>query len=203
MMSDESSPTRTYRLKKRADKMVETRQRIAEAAAELHGTVGPANTTFSAVAQRAGVQRQTVYRHFPTETDLFGACSAHFFNENPLPDLEAWREIQDPSQRLELALNELYAYYQRTEQMLSNVLRDAELLEALQPTLVPMQSFLAEAAELLAAGRGARGRRRHILETATRHAVDFRAWQSLAGGNRITRDEAIGLAGALIEAAAR
>ena len=119
------SSKRKYKLKKRADEMAETRRRITEAAVGLHGTVGPARTTLSAVAERAGVQRHTVYRHFPSEADLFGACSAHFFTANPWPDLESWRAIDDPHQRLARALDELYAYYERTEAMFSNVLRDA------------------------------------------------------------------------------
>jgi len=182
--------------------MAETRRRIAEAAVDLHGTVGPARTTLSAVAKRAGVQRHTVYRHFPSEAELFRACSAHFFTANPWPDLEPWRAIADPHQRLARALDELYAYYDRTKPMLSNVLRDAELVDALRPTLAPLQGFLAEAAEILAAGWPARGRRRHVLAAAVRHAVDFQTWRSLAANNRIARTEAVELVTALVEAAA-
>ena len=128
-------PKRKYELKQRADEMAATRLRITEAAVELHGTVGPARTTLSAIAKRAGVQRHTVYRHFPTEADLFGACSSHYFTTNPWPDLKPWRKIDDPQQRLAQALDELYTYYERTEPMFSNVLRDAELVQALRPTL--------------------------------------------------------------------
>src|SRR5215472_8515295 len=114
-MDDEKTPRRKYELKKRAADMAETRRRITEAAVELHGTVGPARTTMSAVARRAGVQRHTVYRYFPTEDDLVAACSAHFFATNPWPDPETWLELGDPVERLARALNELYAYYERTE----------------------------------------------------------------------------------------
>src|SRR5438445_7556799 len=151
-MDSEISSKRKYELKKRADEMAETRRRITQAAVDLHGTVGPARTTLSAVAERAGVQRHTVYRHFPTEAELFGACSTHYLAANPWPDLEPWRAIGDPHQRLTRALDELYAYYERTEPMFSNVLRDAELVDALPPTLLPLQAFLAEPAEILAAG---------------------------------------------------
>src|SRR5215475_7198247 len=95
---------RTYRLKKRADQVAETHRRITEAAIELHGTVGPARTTLSAVAERAGVERRTLYRHFATEADLFVACSTHYFAENPWPDIDAWRAIPDPRERLARAL---------------------------------------------------------------------------------------------------
>lgn len=193
---------RKYQLKKRADEMAETRRRITEAAIGLHGTVGPARTTLSAVAKRAGVQRHTVYRHFPTEADLLGACSAHYFTANPWPDLEPWRTISDPHQRLAQALDELYAYYERTEPMFSNVLRDAELVDAVRPTLLPLEAFLAEAAEILAAGWPTRGRRRRLLAAAVRHAVDFQTWRSLAVNNRIARTEAVELVTALVEAAA-
>src|SRR4029079_8695120 len=114
--------TRRYQLRKRADAMQDTRRRITEAAVELHGSVGPARTTLSAVAERAGVQRQTVSRHFPTDDDLFDACSGHFAATHPLPDLEAWRAIADPAERLGLALDELYAYYEGTEAMYANLL---------------------------------------------------------------------------------
>jgi AcrR family transcriptional regulator len=201
-MAHEKEPKRKYELKKRAATMAETRRRIAKAAAELHETIGPARTSLSAVAQRAGVQRHTLYRHFPTEAELFGACSAHFFSEHPLPDVEPWREIRDPRQRLQRTLNELYAYYERTHRMFSNVLRDAELIEDLRPALVPMEEFLSEVAGTLAKGWSVRARRRRLLAAATRHAVDFRSWRSFTAESRITRAEAIELAVGLLEVAA-
>jgi AcrR family transcriptional regulator len=201
-MDGERRSKRKYELKRRAEEMAATRRRIAEAAVDLHGTVGPARTTLSAVAERAGVQRHTVYRHFPTEADLFAACSGHFFAANPWPDSAPWRAIGDPRQRLRRALDELYAYYERTEPMLSNVLRDVELIDALRPTLVPLEDFLAEAAEILAAGWLARGSRRRRLAAALRLAVDFHAWRTLAADKRISRTEAVELASALVEAAA-
>ena len=178
-------PKRKYELKQRADEMAATRLRITEAAVELHGTVGPVRTTLSAVAKRAGVQRHTVYRHFPTEADLYGACSSHYFTTNPWPDLGPWRKIGDPQERLAQALDELYAYYERTEPMFSNVFRDAELVQALRPTLLPLQDYLAEAVKILAAGRPTRGRRRHVLTSALHHAVDFETWRSLAADKHI------------------
>ena len=152
-MSRESPPKRKYELKKRAEEMAETHLRITEAAIELHGTVGPSRTTLSAVAKRAGVERRTLYRHFPTEADLFAACSTHYFAANPWPDLGAWRAIRDPQQRLERALDELYAYYERTEPMLSNVLRDAELVDFARDAVAPLHAYLEEAAEVLTVGR--------------------------------------------------
>jgi AcrR family transcriptional regulator len=201
-MDSQKQSKRKYELKRRADEMARTRRRIAAAAVDLHGTVGPARTTLSAVAELAGVQRHTVYRHFPTEADLFGACSAHWLAAHPLPDVTRWRPITDPHRRLATALGELYAYYERTEPMLSNVLRDAELVEALRPTLVPMQAFLSETVEILTAGWGARGRRRRVLEAAIAHAIDFHTWRSLTATGEIIRTEAVDLVITLVEAAA-
>jgi AcrR family transcriptional regulator len=156
----------------------------------------------SAVAERAGVQRHTLYRHFPTEVDLFGTCSAHFLAANPWPDSESWREIDDPRRRLRRALDELYAYYERTEPMFSNVMRDLELVEAIRPTLVPLERYLAETVDVLAAGWPSRGRSRSLLTAALRHAVDFQTWRSLATERHITRGNAVRLVTALVEAAA-
>src|SRR3712207_4607879 len=152
MMSRESSAKRKYELKKRAEQVAETHRRITGAAIELHGTVGPSRTTLSAVAERAGVERRTLYRHFPTEADLFAACSAHYFAANPWPDLDDWRAIRNPQQRLERALDELYAYYERTDPMLANVLRDAELVELARDAVAPLLTYLEEAAETLTRG---------------------------------------------------
>jgi AcrR family transcriptional regulator len=199
-MSREIPPKRKYELKKRAEEMAETHLRITEAAIELHGTVGPSRTTLSAVAKRAGVERRTLYRHFPTEADLFVACSTHYFTANPWPDLGSWRAIRDPQQRLEQALDELYAYYERTEPMFSNVLRDAELVDFARDAVAPLHTYLEEAAEVLTVGRPVRGRRRHLLVGALRHALAFSTWRSLTTAG-ITRANAAMLVTALVEAA--
>jgi AcrR family transcriptional regulator len=201
-MSREIPPKRKYELKKRGEEMAETHRRITDAAIELHGTVGPSRTTLSAVAKRAGVERRTLYRHFPTEADLFAACSTHYFTANPWPDLVTWRAIGDPQQRLVRALDELYAYYERTEPMLSNVLRDAELVDFARGAVAPLHAFLDEAAEILTIGRQVvRGRRRQILGGASRHALAFSTWRSLST-NGVGRSDAVKLMAALVEAAA-
>ena len=194
------SGKRKYELKQRATEMAETRRRITEAAVDLHGTVGPARTTLSAVAQRAGVQRHTVYRHFPSEADLYQACSTHWLTANPLPDLRAWRAIDRPQDRLAHALDELYAYYERSEPMLANVFRDLDLVDALKPTITPLHDFLAEGAATLTTGWNSRGRRRHLLRAALRHVLDFHTWRSLT--TELTRPDAVELAAALVKAAA-
>src|SRR5215208_5507375 len=130
-MSKESATgeRRPYRKRRRLRLEAETRLRITEAAVDLHGTVGPARTTISAVADRAGVQRATVYRHFPDEESLFAACSGHWAALNPPPDPDLWREDPDHGARLRRALAETYASFRRTEPMISNVLRDAPVVE--------------------------------------------------------------------------
>jgi AcrR family transcriptional regulator len=187
--------SRKYELKKRGEDMAATHLRITEAAIELHGTVGPSRTTMSAVAERAGVERRTLYRHFPNEGDLFAACSTHYFAAHPWPDLDAWRAIRDPEQRLTRGLDELYAYYERTEPMLSNVFRDAETVDFARDAVAPLRAFLDEAADVLAGGR-----RRQLVRRALRHAVAFSTWQSLAA-NGIRRADAVKLVSALAERA--
>src|SRR5688500_5603361 len=193
-------PKRKYELKKRAEEMAETHRRITQAAIDLHGSVGPARTPLSAVAKRAGVERRTLYRHFATETELFDACSSHYFAANPWPDLAGWRAIHDPRERLEHGLDELYAYYERTEPMLANVLRDAELVEFARGAVAPLHAFLEEAADVLTIGRQVRGRRRQIINGALRHALDFSTWRSLSAGG-VKRSDAVRLVTALVEAA--
>jgi AcrR family transcriptional regulator len=168
-----SRERRKYELKKRAEVMADTHLRITEAAIELHGTLGPARTTLTAVAERAGVERRTLYRHFPNEADLFAACSAHYFAANPWPDLDAWRAIRDPSSRVERALGELYAYYERTAPMFANVLRDAEIVDFARTAVAPLDAFLDETASVLIAGHNVRGRRRRLVADALRHTLDF------------------------------
>jgi AcrR family transcriptional regulator len=199
-MSHELRTKRKYELKKRAEQVADTQRRITEAAIELHGTVGPSRTTLSAVAERAGVERRTLYRHFPNEADLFAACSSHYFAANPWPDLGEWRAIRDPRERLERALDELYAYYERTEPMFSNVLRDAEVVDFAREAVAPLQAYLDEATDVLAAGRGLRGRRRDLVRGALRHALAFSTWQSLAA-NGVGRSDAVKLIASLVEAA--
>jgi AcrR family transcriptional regulator len=186
-MSDQK---RKYELKKRAEAMADTRRRITEAAVELHGSVGPARTSISAVAERAGVQRHTVYRHFPTEADLFAACSAHFTAVHPVPDPDSWRGLED-------GLDELYAWFEQTEDMLANVFRDAELVDVVRDAIDPWVEFFERARRALAAGRP----RSKTVAAAIAHAVDFRTWRSLVRDGGLSRAEAIALVTAMVDSA--
>lgn len=118
--------TRTYTLKKRAEQQAETRQRIVEAAVDLHGSIGPAATTFSMVAERAGVQRHTLYAHFPDERSLLMACSGLVMERDPPPDAASWRMINDRHERLRTGLAAIYDWYGRAPELTACVLRDAE-----------------------------------------------------------------------------
>jgi AcrR family transcriptional regulator len=171
--------TRRYEKKRRAELEAETRRRITESAMELHGTVGPSRTSISAVAERAGVRRSTVYRHFPDETALFTACSTHFAETNPLPDLASWESIDDPDERLRVALDQLYGYYRRTESMMDNLHRDEITMPVVKRLFTPFREYLSAARETLVRGRAARGRRRDELRAAIGHALAFTTWRSL------------------------
>ncbi len=117
---------RTYTLKKRAEQQAATRQRIVEAAVELHSTIGPAATTLSLIAEKAGVQRHTLYAHFPDERSIFTACSGLVHERDPIPTADAWRKIAGQVERLTTALGAIYGWYERNASLLSNVMRDVE-----------------------------------------------------------------------------
>src|SRR5688572_32100032 len=137
-----SAETRPYRKQRRADLEEQTRMRITESAVALHQELGPARTSISAVAERAGVRRSTVYRHFPDEEALFGACSSHWRAANPPPDPRAWAAIEDPRERTETALRELYAFYGRTQAMYRSLLRDEPLVPIVQRLLRAFYGYL-------------------------------------------------------------
>src|SRR5512145_1246680 len=201
-MSSEMSNTRTYELKRRAERQLQTRQRIVEAAVELHTTLGPSRTTVSAIAERAGVTRPTVYAHFPDDRSLLQACSGHVREAVPPPDPTAWRSISDPGERLEVALRDLYGYYERLEPLLENVQRDA----AVMPVVAEMNGYrvryLEQIRNLLLESWPARGRARAGLRRAIGHALEFGTWQSLARRQGCRTGEAARLMVAFVRAVA-
>jgi AcrR family transcriptional regulator len=166
--------TRQYRMGKRREEVEETRRRIVEATVELHGTVGPAATTISAIAELAGVQRSTVYRHFEDEQALFAACTSHWSARHPWPRADAWRAEPDPHRRLEKGLGELYEYYDSNRGMLGNSYRDIDVMppfvgEMMNANVAELQSALVEPWEISEPWR----------TMAIAHAVDFRTFQTL------------------------
>jgi AcrR family transcriptional regulator len=176
-MTDQKRP---YRMKKRAEAEEATRRRITESAVHLHGTLGPAHTTVSALAEHAGVRRSTVYRHFPDEATLFAACTAHWAAANPVPDIGAWAGIEDPAERVRAALGALYPYYRGTARMIENLIRDEPLSEVVRENFAGYHQYLAAARETLMRGRRSRGRARTRERAAIGHALAFATWRSLA-----------------------
>jgi AcrR family transcriptional regulator len=199
LMSDEKRP---YRKKQRAELEQQTRRRITESAAELHGTLGPARTSISAVAEHAGVRRSTVYRHFPDEAALFAACSAHWRTLNPPPDLTAWAAIEDPRERLRAGLEQMYAFYRRTELMMENLHRDEATMPTVKQTFSQFRGYISAARETLMGGWQARGRRRQHVRAAIGHALVFPTWRSLTREQGLDDPQAVELMCRLAAAAA-
>ncbi|HEY3578713.1 MAG TPA: TetR family transcriptional regulator [Gaiellaceae bacterium] len=181
---------RKYELKQRAERVEETRRRIVEATSGLHLERGPAAASIAEIARRAGVQRRTVYNHFPDDSTLFEACSAHWRALHPPPDPAGWTDLRQ-------GLRELYAWYRETEPMTANVLRDAEALPSLRAVMEPgFGAYMEAVRDVLGeeAGRGSR------VEAAIRLVTDFHSWRALA---QLDDDDAVELAAQLVELAAR
>ncbi|MFO1111677.1 MAG: TetR family transcriptional regulator [Bradyrhizobium sp.] len=177
--------TRSYTLKRRAEQQAETRLRIVDAAIDLHGSVGPAATTISMVAERAGVQRHTVYAHFPDDRSLHMACSGLALERSPLPDAAPWRAIGDCAARLRHGLFELYGWYEANAGLAACVLRDADH-DALTREIVALRidPSLARCEEVLGEGLDARGRAMLHL------ALKFACWRALVGESGLSLREA-------------
>jgi AcrR family transcriptional regulator len=178
---------RRYELKERAQRQAQTRQRIVEATVGLHTTVGPARTTISAIAARAGVERHTVYAHFPDDRTLFRACSEHWTARHPMPDPEAPAEIDDPVRRLRRALGEMYAWYESVESDLALFLRDASVVPANADVLGEMTADVATLADAVAQGWP----RRKSVRAAIGHALEFETWRSLVRRQGLSRTQAV------------
>jgi AcrR family transcriptional regulator len=198
-MSDKKRP---YRKKRRAELEEETRRRITESAVELHGTVGPSHTSMSAVAERAGVRRSTLYRHFPDEGALFHACSSHWSAANPPPDPSVWAGIEDPDERLERALGDLYGFYRRTERMMANLIRDEATNENVRRHFGAFHAYLGAARDVLMRGRRERGQARARVRAVIGHALAFETWRSLVREQGLGNAQAAELIGRLAQNAA-
>jgi AcrR family transcriptional regulator len=196
-----TAETRRYRKRLRAEQEQQTRQAITEAAVKLHGTLGPARTTVSAIAEQAGVQRATVYRHFPDEPSLFQACSGHYMAMHPPPDPTRWMEIADPAERLREALADVYDWWDETEDMMSRVIRDGPLVESLSVQTRTRLAFFDEMAGILMRGRRLRGKPRARVQAAIRHALALSTWQSLVRDQALTNEDAVELMAGMVERA--
>ena len=189
---------RRYELKRRAERQEQTRQRIVDATIELHKSIGAAQTTISEIAKRAGVGRVTVYRHFPDERTLFGACSGHYFAQHPFPDIERWRQIPDPRDRLRAGLREAYAWHNENQQMIAMALAEARDL----PMMAPYHGFWEDAAETLTAAWRVRGRRRANIKAAIALALSFDTHRTLTREQALTDEQAVEIMTQLADSAA-
>jgi AcrR family transcriptional regulator len=176
---------RKYEMKARARRQEETRRRIVEAAVALHTSIGPAKTTISGIAEQAGVERHTVYAHFPDELTLFRACSARWTAMHPAPDIAALAAVADPARRLRRALGEIYAWYELVEHELALFVRDASVVP---PEIIGHRlSHLAALGEAVADGWP----RRKAVRAAIGHALEFETWRSLVRRQGLSRAQAI------------
>ena len=179
--------TRTYTLKKRAEQQAETRQRIVDAAVELHSTVGPSATTLSMIAEKAGVQRHTLYAHFPDERSIFQACSAEAHQRDPSPTADAWRGIVDRRERLTAGLTDLYNWYGRNAQLLSNVMRDVDrhpMVQEIQKRVAPVRKGWHDVL-----GEGLLANQRTMLQIA----LSFFTWRTLTQQAGVKQPAAVAL----------
>jgi AcrR family transcriptional regulator len=179
-------------MRKRAEQVEETRQRIVDATITLHTTVGPANTTITGVAEQAGVTRLTVYRHFPDLESLFAACGRRWTELHPPPDPAPWRKIADIEARSQHALAELYDWYQACGDELLPIMRDREAMPA--STQQELGDTFQAFAEALVAGSGVRGHARRRLNATAGLVVGFWTWHSLTIEQDLDIDEAVDLA---------
>ena len=166
---------RRYTKVRRAETENETRARIVEAMMALHEDVGPARTTVSAIAERAGVERLTVYRHFPDEASMIRACSTCWAERHPLPEIPA-KAGGDPIAVCRNTLSELYGWYRANERMLERVHADRDRMASVDDALRSTDEYLdAVAAAMDRQWTGRSSRRAATL----RHAVEFTTWRSL------------------------
>ena len=187
-----SQKTRPYRLLRRAESMEETRRRIAKATFELHGLVGPLRTTVAAIAERAGVERATVYRHFPDELSLYHGCIGHGREKYPFPDTSGWENIKDPGERLRTGLRAVYRFYRGAQSVLTKVQRDLPDMPVMQQAYVDLgvvEYYQGVRAVLSEPFRDRRNFR--VIAAAIGHATEFETWHSLVHGQRLSDRDAV------------
>jgi len=197
-----SSQIRKYELKARAEKQAATRRRIVEATSALHEEVGPARTTVAEIARRAGVERLTVYTHFPNETELFDACGQHWMDRHPPPDPSASLAIDNPDERLRAVLGPLYHWYRKNARTIENLQRDRLVMPAFDAVMrIRMDQQFANLAHALASRYAPQGRRARAMRAAVALALDFWTWRRLAG-ERMSDEAAAALMAGAVKAAA-
>jgi AcrR family transcriptional regulator len=202
-MNTVSSQKRKYELKARADAQERTRERIAAAAAQLHTEVGVAKTTVADIARRAGVQRLTVYNHFPDLATLLPACSAHYLSLHPRPDLSEALSLDDPRERVRKVLGALYPWYRENEVMELRVEGERATVPELEDLMArTADAALEELAAGLAAGFGRRGRQVARAQAVLAVALSFWTWHRLKAQGLDDEDAADLMTDAVVAAAA-
>jgi AcrR family transcriptional regulator len=174
---------RKYNKTLRAEQQGETRERIIKATVALHEQLGPANTSIKAIAEKAGVQRLTVYRHFPDEASLFQACTSHYLGQHPPPRMGDWAKIEDASQRTRAVLLAFYRYYRRTERMWDVAYRDIEKVEALKGPMRQFEAYLDQVRDDLVSSWKLKLDNKKSLALTLRHCLRFSTWASLKNEN--------------------
>ncbi|HET7714092.1 MAG TPA: helix-turn-helix domain-containing protein [Bauldia sp.] len=171
--------SRSYRMAKRAEAQEETRERIVRATMALHLEQGVATTSYTDVAERAGVGAATVYRHFPTMGSLVEACGAHVWRmiEPPRPeDAEArFIGLRSRTARIERLARELDAFYARGAVPLWGAEQDRERLPELDAFLRRVDEGVAA---LVAAALG--GDVSEPTMRIARAVAHFTVWRALA-----------------------
>jgi AcrR family transcriptional regulator len=190
-----SAKSRSYQMRKRAEQIDQTRQRIIDAAVHLHGTVGPAETTIAGIAREAGTTRLTVYRHFADEEAIFAACSAHWLSRQVPPKPGEWVEIADPIERVRVGLTDLYRFYRDGESMLTRIHRDLAALPSAHRHIIVERDHYHRDVLLDPFPAGAKDRR---LQAVLAHAVSFGTWRSLCIDNKLSDSEAVEAITALV-----
>ena len=185
-MYPETAMARPYTLKRRAESQAETRQRIVDAAIALHRERGPAATSVSQVAALAGVQRNTLYAHFPDERSLLLACSGQTLERDPLPDAAEWATLPDRRQRLAVGLGAVYAWYGRNADLVGCVLRDAETHPPVRE-IVALRWAPAQADIEAVLGDGLRPTPRALLKLA----LAFGTWRTLVHDGGLAPEAAV------------
>ncbi len=175
--------TRKYTKTRRAQQQDRTREKIIIATVALHAQLGPANTSIKAIAEKAGVQRLTVYRHFPDDVSLFQACTSHYLQQHPPPDMGDWAGCQDPGERSRSALLAFYRYYRSTEKMWSAAYRDVDKVRALQQPMGQFQAYLDQVRDDLVGNWGVKPAQKKSLSLTLRHCLRFVTWASLKNEN--------------------
>lgn len=182
---------RRYEQRRRAERQEETRQRIVDATVQLHQEVGMLRTTIKEIARRSGVERATVYRHFPDERALIQACTGHYFAQNPPPDPAPWRDEVDPVARLRTGLAEVYAWHRQTEPMFTRNMPEIDDVPAAKEVVTPLLQHMETLRDVLATGWNVEGPAHEVQRALIGHALEFWTWKSLVRQQGLDDDVAV------------